>query len=53
MLVIQCTASKPGKQSLEIRPLSRSPYHIDPFLDNHVGGRACKSEGVHIGFVLL
>lgn len=46
------TASKPGKQSIEIR--SRAVLiTIDPFLDNQVGDLASKSEGAHIDSVLF
>lgn len=53
LLFIQCTASKPGKQSLEIRSLSRSPYHHRSISGQSCFGRASKSEGVHISFVLF
>ncbi|MCK1449409.1 hypothetical protein IVB36_00380 [Bradyrhizobium sp. 35] len=47
------TASKPAKQSIEIRSLSRSTYHRRSFLDNQVGDLASKSEGAHTASVLF
>ncbi|MCK1516153.1 hypothetical protein IVB22_27165 [Bradyrhizobium sp. 190] len=47
------TASKPGKQSIEIRSLSRSTYHHRSISDNQVGDLASKSEGAHIDTVLF